>query len=65
MEDSPMTLSSLLRHVAAFGLTAMAAAAPAMAGVVTPTPAPLIGAGIPALVAFAGGYAAIRRRRRK
>ncbi|HEX4738278.1 MAG TPA: hypothetical protein VH331_12025 [Allosphingosinicella sp.] len=59
-----MTASSLLRTVIAFGFTSFAAAAPAMAGSVSPTPAPLIGAGIPALIAFAGGYAAIRRRRR-
>jgi hypothetical protein len=43
-------------------LTALAAASPAYAGI-TPVPAPLLGAGIPALALFAGGYALIRRRR--
>lgn len=45
-------------------LAAFAAASPAFAGI-TPVPAPLLGAGIPALAAFAGGYMLIRRRRRK
>jgi|1185.fasta_scaffold1370755_2 hypothetical protein len=43
-------------------LAALAAASPAYAGI-TPVPAPLLGAGIPALALFAGGYALIRRRR--
>ncbi|MGZ8286465.1 MAG: hypothetical protein ACXW27_14755 [Allosphingosinicella sp.] len=45
-------------------LAALAGASPAFAGV-SPVPAPLLGAGIPALAAFAGGYMLIRRRRRK
>lgn len=44
-------------------LAALAAASPAFAGI-TPVPAPLLGAGIPALAVFAGGYMLIRRRRR-
>jgi hypothetical protein len=51
-------------YAATVALTALAAASPAFAGI-TPAPAPLIGAGIPALAVFAGGYALIRRRRRK
>jgi uncharacterized membrane protein len=44
-------------------LAALVAASPAFAGA-TPVPAPLLGAGIPALAIFAGGYMLIRRRRR-
>ncbi len=44
------------------GVAAAAAAAPALAG--TPVPGPLIGAGLPALALFAGGYWLIRRMRR-
>lgn len=41
---------------------AIFAAAPALAG--TPVPGPVIGAGLPALALFAGGYWLIRRMRR-
>jgi hypothetical protein len=51
-------------YAATATLAAFAAASPAFAGI-TPVPAPLLGAGIPALAAFAGGYMLIRRRRRK
>ena len=51
-------------YAATVTLTALAAATPAFAGI-TPVPAPLIGAGLPALAIFAGGYMLIRRRRGK
>ena len=44
------------------GGAAAAATAPALAGTVVP--GPLIGAGLPALALFAGGYWLIRRLRR-
>ena len=43
-------------------ISAAAAASPAIAGVL-PVPAPILGAGLPALALFAGGYYLIRRRR--
>ena len=43
-------------------LSAILAAEPALAG--TAIPGPLIGAGVPALALFAGGYWLIRRMRR-
>ena len=52
----------LVLGAAFVGLAAVAAIAPALAG--TPVPGPLIGAGLPALVLFAGGYWLIRRMRR-
>ena len=46
-------------------LVALVIDAPAIAGaVVRAAPAPLLGAGIPALASFATGYWAIRKRRR-
>jgi hypothetical protein len=54
-----------IRCVAAVGLALIAAVEPALAGVCDPVvPAPIVGAGVPALIAFAGGYWAIRKRRR-
>ena len=58
----------MIRTLLAFG-TVMAtsfvvAADTALAGQSMPTaPAPLIGAGIPALIAFAAGYRALKKRR--
>ena len=51
-------------YAATATLAAFAAATPAFAGI-TPIPAPLLGAGIPALAVFAGGYMLIRRRRHR
>jgi hypothetical protein len=50
-------------YAATVTLAALAAASPAYAGI-TPVPAPLLGAGLPVLAVFAGGYALIRRRRK-
>lgn len=56
---------SAIRGVAALGIALIAAAEPALAGMTAPAvPAPIVGAGVPALIAFAGGYWAIRKRRR-
>jgi hypothetical protein len=53
------------RGVAALGVALIVAVEPALAGMSLPAvPAPIVGAGIPALIAFAGGYWAIRKRRR-
>ena len=38
---------------------------PALAGVKHPVPAPLIGAGLPAMAVLAGGYWLIRKRRER
>ena len=60
-----MTIFFTARIVGSAGL-ALAAIDPALAGNIGPgVPAPLVGAGIPALAALAGGYWAIRRRRRR
>lgn len=55
-----------VRGVAALGVALIIAVEPALAAVCTvPTvPAPIVGAGVPALIAFAGGYWAIRNRRK-
>ncbi|WP_332811967.1 hypothetical protein [Sphingomonas sp.] len=54
-----------IRCVAALGVALIAAVEPALAGIDPPAvPAPILGAGVPALIAFAGGYWAIRKRRR-
>ena len=45
-------------------LVILSPAAPAMAGIITPTPGPMIGAGVPALALFGAGYWLIRRRKR-
>ena len=59
-------MRSRLRSVASFLsvslVAALAAVEPAAAGV-TPVPGPVIGAGLPALALFAGGYYLIRKRR--
>jgi hypothetical protein len=49
----------------AFSLLGLAAASiePALAGVKTPVPAPLIGAGLPAMAVLAGGYWLVRKLR--
>lgn len=54
-----------IRCVAAVGVGLIAAVEPALAGISAPAvPAPIVGAGVPALIAFAGGYWAIRKRRK-
>ena len=60
------SLSSALGVFGAIGSAAIIALEPAVAGSCLPVavPAPIVGAGIPALIAFAGGYWAIRKRRR-
>jgi hypothetical protein len=64
--EKVMKLSSAAaRLVALVGGTAIVAIDPAFAGIdPVGVPAPLVGAGIPALLAFAGGYWAIRKRRK-
>jgi hypothetical protein len=57
-----MARASILLRIAGTVTLAAFAATPALAGAVA-TPAPLLGAGIPALVAFGVGYWALRRRR--
>jgi hypothetical protein len=60
-----ISLADIVRGAAALGVAAIVAAEPALAGCAAPgVPAPLVGAGIPALIAFAGGYWAIRKRRK-
>ena len=60
-----MSFISAIRCVAGLGVALIAAAEPALAGLPAPAvPAPIVGAGVPALIAFAGGYWAIRKRRR-
>ena len=57
--------NSVLRVIAAIGLAAVVATEPSFAGIDPPVvPAPIVGAGIPALIALAGGYWAVRKRRR-
>ena len=58
-----MTRSSIVQHLAGAATLALLAATPALAGAPA-TPAPLLGAGIPALAAFGAGYWALRRRGR-
>ena len=54
-----------LRAIAMIGIVAIVALEPALAGIPSPgVPAPLLGAGIPGLIAFATGYWAIRKRRK-
>lgn len=61
-----MSNLSAVERIALTLALAVLTAGPALAGSVGPgAPAPLVGAGIPALAAFAGGYWAIRRRRRR
>jgi hypothetical protein len=58
-----MANPSTLLRIAGFTTFALFAASPALAGLPV-TPAPLLGAGIPALAAFGVGYWALRRKRR-
>jgi hypothetical protein len=58
-----MASSSSLWRIAGATAFAVLAATPAFAGTVV-TPAPLLGAGIPALAAFGAGYWALQRRKR-
>ncbi len=55
---------SVIKRTAAVLVGILVIADPAVAGV-APVPGPLIGAGLPALALFAGGYMLIRRRRRR
>ena len=60
-----MTISNAAKALFVAGVAAVVAVEPAFAGVLAePVPAPLLGAGIPALAAFGAGYWAIRKRRR-
>ncbi|MDB5698186.1 MAG: hypothetical protein JWN69_990 [Alphaproteobacteria bacterium] len=61
-----ISLSSASRVLAAAGVAAVAAVEPAFAGSmsVPAVPAPIVGAGIPGLIAFAGGYWALRNRKK-
>jgi lipopolysaccharide export LptBFGC system permease protein LptF len=62
------SLSTTFAAFCAIGFSAIVALEPALAGggscLAVPVPAPIVGAGIPALVAFAGGYWAMRKRRK-
>ncbi|TFI59476.1 hypothetical protein E2493_04605 [Sphingomonas parva] len=58
------SLANTIRAASLVGVTALAAAGPAFAGV-TPTPAPVLAAGAPALAVFGAGYYLIRRMRRR
>jgi lipopolysaccharide export LptBFGC system permease protein LptF len=61
------SLSTTLGAFGAIAFSAIVALEPALAGgpcLAVPVPAPIVGAGIPALVAFAGGYWAMRKRRK-
>jgi hypothetical protein len=59
------SLASVLRSLAVLGVALLPAVEPALASSVPPAvPAPIVGAGVPALLAFAGGYWALRRRRK-
>jgi hypothetical protein len=57
-------ISKLIRVVAAGALVAIVATDAASAGIILPTPGPMIGAGAPALALFGAGYWLLRRRRR-
>jgi uncharacterized membrane protein len=60
-----LLLRSAIRIIAAIGSVVLAAG-PALALEAVPTvPAPIAGAGIPALLAIAGGYWALRRGRKR
>jgi uncharacterized membrane protein len=59
------SLTAVIRMIAAIGVATVVAMEPALAGDLTPVvPAPIVGAGIPALIAIAGGYWAMRKRRK-
>jgi hypothetical protein len=56
--------SNPIRVAAAAALFALIATDAAWAGVITPTPGPMIGAGAPTLALFGAGYWLLRRRKR-
>jgi hypothetical protein len=56
--------AKLIRTAAAGALFAIVATDAAWAGIILPTPGPMIGAGAPALALFGAGYWLLRRRRR-
>jgi hypothetical protein len=60
--------TNILRAASVVAIATVVGLEPALAGGGCPppgVPAPLVGAGIPALIAFAGGYWAIRKRRKR
>jgi hypothetical protein len=57
-------ISKVIRSGAAGALFALVATDAASAGIILPTPGPMIGAGAPALALFGAGYWLLRRRRR-
>lgn len=57
-----LSIANAVRMAVVGAGAALVAAEPAWAG--TPIPGPVLGAGLPALAAIAGGYWLIRRRRR-
>ena len=54
----------LMMRMTGAALVVLSPAAPAVAGIIVPTPGPMIGAGVPALALFGAGYWLIRRRKR-
>jgi uncharacterized membrane protein len=60
------SLTDVVRMIAAIGVAAVVAIEPSFAGE-TPVavPAPIVGAGIPALMAIGGSYWALRKRRKR
>ena len=66
VEGMPMIETvKALRAISMVGIAAIVAVEPAFAGCnPVAVPAPLVGAGIPVLIAFAGGYWAMRKRRK-
>ena len=58
------TSARFIARATGLALVILAPAAPALAGIITPTPGPMIGAGVPALALFGTGYWLIRRRKR-
>jgi hypothetical protein len=54
----------MITRMTGVALLVLAPAAPAVAGIIFPTPGPMIGAGVPALAVFGAGYWLIRRRKR-
>jgi hypothetical protein len=61
-----LSLTNVVRMIAAIGVAAVVATEPSFAGVSAPAvPAPIVGAGIPALMAIGGSYWAMRKRRKR
>src|SRR4051812_38538855 len=61
--NSNMQVSNILRALSVLSFAGIVAVEPAFAGCLpVAVPAPLLGAGIPALIAFGAGYWAIRKR---